>query len=64
MFDNISLFDKITAIIAGLIILVFILTLIISRIKYECRREALDEYWNECRDDGAFKAMDNDEEND
>ncbi|WP_165613038.1 hypothetical protein [Paramaledivibacter caminithermalis] len=51
LIDNVSLFDKITAIVAGGIILVFIVTLIICRVRYEWEREELDEYWKKCRDD-------------
>ncbi|MCT4562748.1 MAG: hypothetical protein N4A68_00245 [Maledivibacter sp.] len=53
--NNITLVDKTTAILAGGIILVFILAIIICRFRYEWQREGLDEYWKNCKDDDMFE---------
>lgn len=64
MMNNVNLFDKITAMISGAILIVFILTIIVSRARYEWQREELDEYWEKCKDDDLYKIKDDNGQND
>lgn len=50
MFDKLELIDKVIFIGFGLIIILFILSIIIYRIKYEWQRENLSEYFNELKE--------------
>lgn len=57
--ENVSVFDKITVMVAGIILLIFIVTIIISKVRYEWQREELDAYWSACRDDHSFETINN-----
>lgn len=50
LFDKLALIDKVIFIGFGLIIILFILSIIIYRIKYEWQRENLSEYFNELKE--------------
>lgn len=62
--NNVSLFDKITAMVSGAILITFILTIIVCRFRYEWQREELDDYWKKCKDDDLYKTKDNNSQDD
>lgn len=62
--NNVTLFDKITAVFAGGILIIFILVIITCRFRYEWQREELDEYWEKCKDDDMFETNDDKGQND